>query len=154
MRTVLRRATHLVAAVSLAMTGLLALGTTEAQAAYNCNHGEGSWVYGPGAKVDIFVYWGCSDNRDHWNGTVYDTKCDAHAGHVEVAADLSIDPTVDGFDSSHAQWVWSATAGNGCGTWTTFSGSDPSALDEITVGTANCNWWELNCNWGLLKIPV
>jgi len=98
------------------------------------------------------LYWGCSDGRDHWNGTLYDTKCDAHSAKLVMAGDV-IDPTADN-PLGGAIWTWNATDSNGCGTYTTFSGSEPAASSDVVAGVGNCNWWEINCDFGVLTFYV
>jgi hypothetical protein len=157
MPSLVKRVAQLAVAVTLATTGIMAVGATQAMA-YSCTHGYTTWVFGPSsvAKADVSVYWGCSDGKDHWSGTVYDTKCDAHSGRFVIGGDAEADPvSTDEFPVTHAKWNYTYTAGNGCGTYTTFSGSgSPVATERITIGAGNCNWWELGCVFGLDQIDV
>ena len=144
-------------AVTLAMTGLMAVDATQALA-YSCADDYTTWVYGPSgvAKADVTIYWGWSDRKDHWSGTVYDTKCDAHPAHFVIAGDVEADPvSVDSFPVVQADWHYANTDANGCGTYTTFSGSgSPAATETITIGAGNCNWRDGGCEYGLDQFVV
>jgi len=156
MRTVLRRARLLALAAVLGLGTVAVVGISPAYAS-GCTHGQAEWVFGPNgvSKANVTVYWGCPDGKDHWSGTVYDTKCDAHPGRFVIGGDAEADPvSVDEFPVARALWNYTYTAGNGCGTYTTFSGSGAAATNRITVGAGNCNWWEIGCLFGLDQIEL
>ena len=150
-RGLISRAVRAAAAVVLAVGGLTVLGAGQAQA-YSCSHGSGEWIFGPNgvSKVDLFMYWGCSDGKQHWNGTLYDTKCDAHAARLIIAGDPTYAPD-NPFGMATFDWRFSTS--NGCGTSSTFSGSG-KAYSYIRAGVGNCNSWELTCGYTLVTYQI
>jgi hypothetical protein len=120
----------LAAAASLAVTG-------PAQA-YTCSGGRSITVTGDVSKVSVTFYPECSDNLSHWSGTLYDTKCDGRSARAVLVANQAY---------GYWQWAHGYNAGNGCGTSSTFRGSDRSVIDYwglswvVEVSAGACNTW-------------
>lgn len=85
------------------------------------------------ASASLTFYPRCSDNRSHWSGVIRDTSCDARSGKVLLTS-----------------WAWSSghayQANNGCGTSSSFSGSDRALSSpwEVWVSVGACN--SLTCS--------
>jgi hypothetical protein len=122
-----------VAAITLGGTLFLVAGPAQAfTCAHSANH---SLTNSTGVShANFTVSYGCSDGKLHWSGTLYDDKCDSRAARISIYSGF--------IESLGDQWEWSANAGNGCGTHSTFSGSDPAPNDgEITVDVYAANFY-------------
>jgi hypothetical protein len=87
------------------------------------------------ARAQVTFYPRCGDGRSHWHGTVWDTLCDARAGRFYIIANPI---------ETAQQWGHHYNVPNGCGTSTTFSGSDQYVgvvtTWHVVVGVLACNW--------------
>jgi hypothetical protein len=125
-----------IAAFALTLTAAVA--TSPPAQAYTCSGGRTLTVTGTASRTTITFYPECSDNRSHWHGTLWDTSCDAKAARVSLIANQAF---------GYWQWDRAHTAGNGCGTSASYSGSDASVIDYrgsswlVEVGVGACNFW-------------
>jgi hypothetical protein len=129
---------RLVGAVAvLAMVATAMLAAAGPAQAYTCSGGRTISVVGDVSRTTITFYPHCSDGRSHWNGTVWDTRCDGRAARVVLVANQAY---------GYWQWDHGYNAGNGCGSSATYSGSDRSVVAyagsnwivEVSVGA--CSW--------------
>jgi hypothetical protein len=105
--------------------------------AYTCSTSRSLTVTGDVSKTTITFYPHCSDGKSHWSGTLWDTKCDGRSARVVLVA-----------NQQYGVWQWDHgyNAGNGCGTYSTYSGFDNSVVAyagvswavEVSVGA--CSW--------------
>lgn len=115
----------------LAVTPQVA-GASPAQA-YTCSGGRNVTVDAGVASATLTFYPKCSDNKAHWSGVIRDTACDARSGKVVLTS-----------------WAWNSghayQANNGCGTSSSFSGSDRGLTSpwEVWVNVGACN--SLTCS--------
>jgi hypothetical protein len=134
-----------IAAFVLSATAAVAM-SPPAQA-YTCSGGRTITVTGDVSRTTITFYPECSDNRSHWNGTLWDTKCDGRSARVSMVANQRY---------GYWQWEHGYTAGNGCGSGASYSGSDASVIDyagsswivEVAVGA--CSWSCASWTYGYL----
>jgi hypothetical protein len=154
----IRRAMHLLLAAGLAAVGALTLDSAAAQASsYTCAHNQAVNLAGMAgvSHVTMTVHWQCTDDKFHASGKLYDDKCDAQSARLALLANGFSLPDQPYYD----EWEWDANTGNGCGTYSTFSMSEPeikvasgdsSANLKIEVGAcaSNCG------NWGKLKVII
>jgi hypothetical protein len=127
----IRRALQVILAVALTSGGAVMAGSTAAQAAsYTCAHSQNITVNSAWgvSHVVMTARWQCTDGKFHSSGTLYDDKCDARAGRLAVTANGYYLPDQE----YYRQWDWDTNAGNGCGTYSTFSMSEPAV--EVSPG--------------------
>jgi hypothetical protein len=113
-----------VAVVAMVAAGVLVV-AGPAQA-YTCSGGRTITVTGDVSRTTITFYPQCSDGKSHWNGTLWDTRCDARSARVGLVANQRY---------GYWQWDHGYNAGNGCGSSSTYAGSDRSVL-----AYAGSNW--------------
>jgi hypothetical protein len=121
----IRRIMHIVLAAGLVTAGGVILGSTAAQASsYSCLYSKAVSLYNQGgvSHVSMTANWQCSDGRFHASGTLYDDLCDHRSARLVLTANGYLLPDQEYYD----QWDWGANAGNGCGTYSTFSMSEPA----------------------------
>lgn len=122
----------------LILSATAAVATSSPAQAYTCSGGRTITVTGSVSKTTVTFYPECSDNRSHWNGTLWDTKCDSRAARVSLTANQAF---------GYWQWSHGYTAGNGCGSSASYSGSDASVIDYagsswiVDVAAGACNTW-------------
>jgi hypothetical protein len=101
--------------------------TTPAQA-YTCSGGQSVNIDAGVASASLTFYPRCSDGRSHWSGVIRDTRCDARSGKIMLTS-----------------WAWvgghAYQANNGCGTSSSFSGSDRALSSpwEVWASVGACN---------------
>jgi hypothetical protein len=134
----IRRALQVILALALTSGGAVILGSTAAAAqpaSYSCVHSKNITLYNHDgvSHVVMTARWQCSDNRFHASGTLYDDKCDARSARLAMIANGLYLP---GLDEYMDQWSWDTNASNGCGTYSTFSMSEPAVEigSEATQG--------------------
>ena len=120
--------------VAVTLGGTLFLAVGQAQAV-TCTHSASHTITNStGVSHATFtISYGCSDGDVHMSGTIYDDKCDARAGIIQFEGGY-VPGLLD------AEWEYTAKAGNGCGTHSTFSGarSVPSVA-VVYVDVRSCN---------------
>jgi hypothetical protein len=124
-------------AATFILPAVVAVGVAAPAQAYSCS----SWSYvsmsSGVSELDYNFAPRCSDGQSHVYGTVYDTSCDGRQaqGFMQVE-------TVPEIGSPWQVWLKSAAVDNGCGNYTTFTGSGPEPA------TSSGQTWRVHaCTW-------
>jgi hypothetical protein len=134
-----------VAVMTMVAAGILAA-AGPAQA-YSCSGGHTISVVGDVSRTTITFYPQCSDGKSHWNGTLWDTKCDGRSARLSLVANQAY---------GYWQWAHAYNAGNGCGSSSTYVGSDRSVIAyagsswSVEVAVGACSWSCANFTKGYL----
>jgi hypothetical protein len=118
--------------------------------AYSCSSPHIESLYGAVSSLNLTYYSNCSDGRVHWSGVLSDTSCDGRAARVVLSGDQFF--LLDGTYVS--AWDDGFSATGGCGTSSSFSGSDfaLSSPWRVTIwlgacGTT-CSDWDTGYMYG------
>jgi hypothetical protein len=145
----LSRAVRAAIALSVTVTGALFISIPAAQA-YTCSARQQGIYYNSGgvSHASLTVLSTCSDGRLHFYGVIYDDKCDARAGDIALVGD----PLDLGPGGYYQDWGYNAFAGNGCGTHSSFSGSETKLLyGHLQIGVGACNTFTC-ANWSFFDM--
>lgn len=114
----------------LALPAALLVAVASPARAHSCPGGQSVTVDTPVASAEVTFYPRCGDNQAHWHGVIRDTKCDARSGKVILWA-------------IPEYWSHAYQANNGCGTSSSFSGSDRALNSpwQLQVAVGACNSW-------------
>lgn len=106
--------------------------------AYSCTNGQGILITQSQnlSSANVTFYPKCSDNRAHFSGWIHDIACDNRAGRLVLEANGYFYP-----DGYRDEWGHVYNASNGCGTTTTFSGTDVALTSpwQFTIDVGACS---------------